>query len=547
MDMSQVAANAGGIFSSIFLIASYTMTTMIPLRIFGILTNLVLITFSFTTGNYATMILHMALLPLNSYRLHQMLTLVRDVKKSVNSDLSMAWLKPFMTERQCQAGEVLFYKDEKAEEMFYIVSGRYRLVEMGMELPLGTPGRRDGYAVAEQQAYRHARMHRERPDSRRHLSPGRGAVCAEPRVRLLFLAACERAAVRESLSRGGAGRGADRCARRCRPPTSRLELLWPTNSFKPFRALANWLFGEDDHHIPPLPQGLPADFAQALDAHVRMLVEFQNTEYAVLYLDRLGRFHERRGVSIELFREIADLLAARMSFNDPIRVAQIVLGQAPLADPETSTIAPPNNLYRPEMQEFVAMFPRDQAEMIADALAAVKMLRGRMRIHIDRPEGRVRGCACSCVSGAFVRVRSAMRRKAPSTERWLHMIDRALTKQPDAVLEVVRSIRLVSGYGASYRLSLDNWNLIINRLAKPVFDGELALPQLPEALSRARSAAMADASGEELRRTIADIRATAEFDGCAGMTLSLSQAAVACIMMERLVISLIECKRGISE
>ncbi len=102
-----------------------------------------------------------------------------------------------------------------------------------------------------------------------------------------------------------------------------------------------------------------------------------------------------------------------------------------------------------------------------------------------------------------------MRRKAPSTERWLHMIDRALTKQPDAVLEVVRSIRLVSGYGASYRLSLDNWNLIVNRLAKPVFDGELALPQLPEALSRARSAAIADASGEELRRTIADIRATA--------------------------------------
>ncbi len=51
-------------------------------------------------------------------------------------------------------------------------------------------------------------------------------------------------------------------------------------SLKPFRALGNWLFGEDDHHIPPVPQGLPADLAQALDRHVRMLVEFQNTEYA---------------------------------------------------------------------------------------------------------------------------------------------------------------------------------------------------------------------------------------------------------------------------
>jgi CRP-like cAMP-binding protein len=32
---------------------------------------------------------------------------------------------------------VLFYKDEKADSMFYIVSGRFRLVESGIELPVG--------------------------------------------------------------------------------------------------------------------------------------------------------------------------------------------------------------------------------------------------------------------------------------------------------------------------------------------------------------------------------------------------------------------------
>jgi CRP-like cAMP-binding protein len=31
----------------------------------------------------------------------------------------------------------LFYKDEKAEDMFYIVSGRFKLVESGIELPVG--------------------------------------------------------------------------------------------------------------------------------------------------------------------------------------------------------------------------------------------------------------------------------------------------------------------------------------------------------------------------------------------------------------------------
>jgi len=42
-----------------------------------------------------------------------------------------------MTERKCTAGEVLFYKDEKADSMFYIVSGQFRLVESGIELPVG--------------------------------------------------------------------------------------------------------------------------------------------------------------------------------------------------------------------------------------------------------------------------------------------------------------------------------------------------------------------------------------------------------------------------
>jgi CRP-like cAMP-binding protein len=137
MDMTHLAANAGGIFSSVFLVATYTMRTMIPLRIFGILTNIVLILFSIVTEHYATVVLHAVLLPLNVYRLNQMLQLVRDVRRSVHSDLSMAWLKPFMTERSCAAGDVLFYKDEKAEEMFYIVSGRFQLVELDIELPVG--------------------------------------------------------------------------------------------------------------------------------------------------------------------------------------------------------------------------------------------------------------------------------------------------------------------------------------------------------------------------------------------------------------------------
>lgn len=137
MEMSGLVSGAGGFLASAFVVAGYTMRTMIPLRIFGILTNVVLIAYALPQHHYPIVALHMLLLPLNIYRLREMLLLVREVKKSVNSDLSMAWLKPFMNERKCKTGEVLFYKHEKAEEMFYIVSGRYKLVESGIELPIG--------------------------------------------------------------------------------------------------------------------------------------------------------------------------------------------------------------------------------------------------------------------------------------------------------------------------------------------------------------------------------------------------------------------------
>ena len=135
--LAEHAGTAGTLFASIFVVATLSMRTMIPLRIFAILTNLVLIGTAIPSRNYPVILVQTLVLVLNSYRLHQMLQLVRDVKKSVNSDLSMEWLKPFMTERKCEAGEVLFYKDEKAEDMLYIVSGRFKLVESGIELPVG--------------------------------------------------------------------------------------------------------------------------------------------------------------------------------------------------------------------------------------------------------------------------------------------------------------------------------------------------------------------------------------------------------------------------
>ena len=88
MDTSHLVEHAGAassFFASIFVVATLSMRTMIPLRVFGILTNIILIASAIPTHNYPTLVLHAVLLPLNTYRLHQLQHLVQPVELSGSS------------------------------------------------------------------------------------------------------------------------------------------------------------------------------------------------------------------------------------------------------------------------------------------------------------------------------------------------------------------------------------------------------------------------------------------------------------------------------
>jgi hypothetical protein len=118
-------------------IAGSAMRTIIPLRCLGIATNVVSLTYASFMGLYPSMTVNLILLPLNGVRLYQMLRLIQKVKHASNSDLNMDWLKPFMTRRSVKAGEILFAKGDAAACMFYTLSGRYKLRELGIEMPQG--------------------------------------------------------------------------------------------------------------------------------------------------------------------------------------------------------------------------------------------------------------------------------------------------------------------------------------------------------------------------------------------------------------------------
>jgi CRP-like cAMP-binding protein len=126
-----------GYLAALITVATFYMKTMIPLRVVGIASNVTWIAYGALAGVYPPLVLHVLLLPLNALRLKQMIALVNRVRAVTQDDPSMTWLKPFMGERVARAGQVLFRKDDQADEMLYTVAGRFRLVESNIELGPG--------------------------------------------------------------------------------------------------------------------------------------------------------------------------------------------------------------------------------------------------------------------------------------------------------------------------------------------------------------------------------------------------------------------------
>lgn len=126
-----------GFIAGALYITSHYMKTMVPLRICEIASNALFVIYGALYPSWPTLALYGILVPLNSLRLYEMLQLVRKVRSASQGDLSMDWLKPFMHKHSYKKGDVLFHKDDHAEEMFYIVSGNCRIKELGIDLHPG--------------------------------------------------------------------------------------------------------------------------------------------------------------------------------------------------------------------------------------------------------------------------------------------------------------------------------------------------------------------------------------------------------------------------
>jgi hypothetical protein len=126
-----------GYVAAALVFATFYTKTMVPLRVIAIASNFLFIAYGYLHPAYPVLVLHVALLPLNIWRLRQMLSLVRDVQASNESDLDMNWIRPFTTTRAMAPGEVLFRKGDAANEIIFIMSGSLRIPELAIVIPPG--------------------------------------------------------------------------------------------------------------------------------------------------------------------------------------------------------------------------------------------------------------------------------------------------------------------------------------------------------------------------------------------------------------------------
>ena len=130
-------ANMFALVGAIFFVATLLTQTMVPLRVANMIGCTFFAAFGALTGTVTTFLLYLLMVPINAYRLRQMLHLVKMARTATQGDTSMEWLKPFMTERKYRKGDVLFRKDDAAKEMFLTVTGSFLVTEIGVALPPG--------------------------------------------------------------------------------------------------------------------------------------------------------------------------------------------------------------------------------------------------------------------------------------------------------------------------------------------------------------------------------------------------------------------------
>ncbi len=254
---------------------------------------------------------------------------------------------------------------------------------------------------------------------------------------------------------------------------------------------------------------------------VTRLVDYQDADYARLYLQRLGRVAELDVVhgdgTQRLTVETARWLALGMAYEDTIRVAEIKIRSSRIDGVRKDVRARDGQIV--EIAEFLHPRLQEIAESVPAPLGRFLQRNGLARrlVNAMTRSGRIvtttsiRGFVLlSAVASLKPRRRSSLRyaEEQAGLEAWLSDIEDFAPKSYDMAFEIAECRRLVKGYGDTHARGKANYSAIIEAARR--------LPVGPDAAAHVamlRHAALEDEAGEKLKGLLAQIGGGSETSG----------------------------------
>ncbi len=136
-DPSQLLALVSAAVAALLVVISAFVKTMIPLRWLAVASNVGFIVYGLLHPVPLMVALHAVLLPVNLFRVWQMIGLTRRVAASADAWQMDVWLRPYMRSRRLKAGDTVFTVGDMADRLYLLASGQVELPEVGRTLQAG--------------------------------------------------------------------------------------------------------------------------------------------------------------------------------------------------------------------------------------------------------------------------------------------------------------------------------------------------------------------------------------------------------------------------
>lgn len=126
-----------GFLAASLMFSTFYMKNMIPLRIIGMASNATFIIYAMNAEVWPLFVLHTALLPMNFFRLIQMLKLIKKVRSASEDDMSFEFMIPHMHKEKFNKDEFVFRRGDKADKIYLLKSGVLTVDELNVVIKPG--------------------------------------------------------------------------------------------------------------------------------------------------------------------------------------------------------------------------------------------------------------------------------------------------------------------------------------------------------------------------------------------------------------------------